>query len=73
MSPAKAIVTGCGDAVAEVVDVDVVADVGGTVATTGESFDRTEQQVRRNAAVRMPLTLRPLTGVTVSVRSREPC
>jgi hypothetical protein len=64
MSPAKAIVTGCGGAVVELVaiELDVVADVGGADATTGESSDRNEQQVRSSAAAATPITVRPLTG-----------
>jgi hypothetical protein len=63
MSPAKAIVTGCGANVVEVVEVEVEvgADVGGAEATTGESSDRNEQQARTSAAARRPLPLRHRT------------
>jgi hypothetical protein len=74
MSPAKAIVTGCGADVVDVVDaeVDVGAVVGGADATTGESSDRNEQQARSSAAAKIQPTLRHRTGETVSVRSRGP-
>jgi hypothetical protein len=63
MSPAKAIVTGCGGDVVELVaiELDVVAEVGGADATTGESSDRNEQQARSSAAATAPVTVRPLT------------
>jgi hypothetical protein len=62
MSPAKAIVTGCGGgAVVVVVDVDVVGKVVPVTWTTGESSDPTDEHATSSAATSQP-ALRHRTG-----------